>query len=119
MRAAGIWRFVREDRGAWDRERLLIVVLDQTQQIVGVGEVPAATVTAEEVRRILRGIALTRAAGFVSVHSQPAGSRSAKDAAVLRRLKTIAKEIGVPLLDHVRFRRGRCDTMTPGGRGRW
>ena len=107
-RAPGIWQYVLEDEGAWDCERLLIVVLDRRQRIIEVGEVPAAGVTTAHVRGIFQGIAPTRVAGFIGVHG---GSQSVNDAAVVKRLQAIAGEIGVPLLDHVRFRRGRCSSM--------
>jgi DNA repair protein RadC len=104
---------VREGEDAWKHERLLIMFLDEEQQIVGVGEVPAARVTAEHIRGILQNVPRARAAGFISVHGQPrvGGSGSVNDAALLKRLRTIAAEIGMPLLDHVRFRRGHCHSM--------
>ena len=43
------------------------MVLDQTQRIVGVGEVPAIRVTTEGVRRIFQDIPRARAARFISV----------------------------------------------------
>ncbi len=105
--ARGIWRLALENKGAWERERLLIVFLDRRGRIVGVGEVPADRATTAHVR----AIAPARAAGFISVHSQPGGSPPLNDATIVKRLESIAQEIGVPLLDHVRFRSGRCQSM--------
>ncbi len=109
--ARGIWRLALENKGAWEHERLLIVFLDRRERIVGVGEVPADRATTAHVRAILRDIAPARAAGFISVHSQPGGSPPLNDATIVKRLETIAEEIGVPLLDHVRFRSGRWQSM--------
>ena len=112
-RATGIWWFVRQDDGGWKRERLLIVVLDQQRQILGAGEVPLGTVTAAHLRRIMKGIPLTQAAGLVSIHNQPRIRLrpSRNDAAIVACLRQAAEEIGVPLLDHAIFRGGRFHSL--------
>lgn len=108
--ARRIWRLALENKGAWERERLLIVLLDGRERVVGVGEVPAGGATSAHVRAILRDIPPGKAVGFISVHSQPGESPPPNDTALVARLEAIAEEIGLPLLDHVRFRGGRCQS---------
>jgi DNA repair protein RadC len=100
---------VREPNAAWERERLLIVVLNRQQQIMAAGEIPPAGVTAARLRAVFKGVRLTQAGGLIGVHNRPgANPRSLEsDAAMMRRLKRLASEFGVPLIDHVVFSRGR------------
>jgi DNA repair protein RadC len=112
-RATGIWWFVRQDDGGWKRERLLIVVLDHQQQILGAGEAPPGTVSAARLRRILKGIPLAQAAGLISIHNQPRRRLRPprSDAAIVACLRQAAEEIGVPLLDHAIFRGGHFHSL--------
>ena len=108
-----IWRFVREPDAAWNRERLLIVVLNGKRRIGGVAEIPLTDLTAAYLRRALKNVRLVQARGLVALHHHPNASRRPvhSDAAIARRLEQIAAEIGVPLLDHLIFRRGRFRSM--------
>ena len=115
-RSDGVWRFVRDDDAAWQRERLLIVVLNQQQAIASVREVPPGRRTIAGLRRVFRGTDFAQAAGLISIHYQPSASPLASDSAITMRLQAFAEELGVPLLDHLIFHRGRYDSMVNGRR---
>ena len=104
-----VWRFARERDAAWERERLLIVVLDAKQQIIGVADVPLESLTAAGVRKVFKDIPLAEAAALVGVHHQPSTHPrpSKADEALMRRLKRVADQLGVRLLGYAVFWRGR------------
>ena len=114
-RLTGIWCLAREADAAWDRERLLIVLLDARQQIVGVRDIPLTDLTAARLRRAFTSVRLAQARSLIAVHHHPDNRRRSRgrDAALAARLGRVAKEIGIPLFDHAIFSRGRYQSARP------
>jgi DNA repair protein RadC len=107
VRTAGeLWDAMKAEVAAWDRERLIVVLLDQANHIVAVEEVAVgpSAITSVPVRDILKSVILANAAGLICVHNHlgpPAPTE--EDARVTEQLRSACDLIGIPLLDHVIF----------------
>jgi DNA repair protein RadC len=114
----GVWRFVREHPDAWKQERLLIVALDAQEGVIGIGEVPPGALTAVRVRELFKELPFSRVEALIGLHNRPGVPRrsSARDEVLTKQLKSVATELGVPLLDHVTFCQGRYHSLLDGRR---
>ncbi len=96
---------------------MFVVALNAQQKIIGVGEVPLDSLTAAQLRKVFKGLPLAQAAALIGVHSQPKANPglSAKDEAVAKQIRGIADQLGVRLLDHLIFCRGRYRSLASRG----
>ena len=104
-----LWQFVRQADEEWERERLLLVMLDARRDVIGVAEVNPANLSAARLRPLLKNIPLTDATALIGLHNQPRLSPhpSLNDHATTKRLARVANELGVEFVDHLVFSKGR------------
>jgi DNA repair protein RadC len=112
-RGPHLWRFARERGAAWERERLFIVALDGAYKIMAVGETTRQHLSTTRLRKLLEDVPLAQVAMLVCVHHQarvnPESSK--EDEAIAQRLRRAADRLGIRLLDHVIFCRGRYRSL--------
>jgi len=98
---AGFSRLFLSNRGT---ESILIFALDTGNRLIGFTEYEGTTnqcaVYPAEIFRFLLNVG---AASFVMAHNHPGGNGefSQADKSITRRLISIGREIGLPLIDHV------------------
>jgi len=112
-RGVDIWRFVREHEAAWERERLLIIVLNARQHVLGVGEVPLIGTPTERLRPLFRDVPMARAGAIIGLHNHPKTTRQSakRDQAITQRLQQVADQLRLPLLGYLSFCRGQYRTV--------
>lgn len=88
-----------------DRERVVAVMLDVRNQVIGATEVSVGTVSASLVhpREAFKAAILLNASALILAHNHPSGelSPSAHDEALTTRLVECGKLLGIEVLDHV------------------
>jgi DNA repair protein RadC len=88
-----------------DREYFVALALDQKNKVIGVHTVSIGTLTASLVhpREFFKVSLLCNAAAVVAGHNHPSGNPdpSSDDRQTTRRLASVGKLLGIPLLDHV------------------
>jgi len=104
---------VREGDGAWQRERLLLVLLDAQRAVIGVAEVNPESLSATRLRPLLKNIPLAEAAALIGLHNRPSVSPrpSLNDHATTKRLARVAHELGVEFVDHLVFCKGHFHSL--------
>lgn len=111
--AAHVAALVRRYLGAVDREHLVVLLLDQKHQVIGLNTVSVGSLTASiaHPREILKPAILANAASFVLAHNHPSGvpTPSAEDRTLTRRLAAAGQLLGMALLDHVIVGDGTAD----------
>ena len=91
----------------WDRERFVVVLLNNQNRIIGFDEVAVGGPAISHVscRDIMKSVVLANAVAFVCFHNHPEGSAepSPGDYRVTQRLKEVSQLLGVQMLDHLIF----------------
>jgi len=87
------------------QERFCVVLLDQKNCLIGEEQVSAGSLTEALVhpREVFAQAIARRAAAVALVHNHPSGdpAPSAADKAITKRLDSVAKLVGIRLLDHI------------------
>lgn len=100
-----VWELFRNEVGAWDRERFVVLALDGAHRVIGHETVAVGTLNSCLVhpREVFKALILANAAAFVAVHNHPSGevAPSEDDRVVTQRLVEAGKLLGIGMLDHV------------------
>ena len=117
--AADVWRLLKEEALAWDRERFLSLLLDARHRAIGLEEVSVGTATASLVhpRELFKAAILANASALILVHNHPSGDPvpSSEDRDLTRRIREAAELIGIRLLDHVVLGEGAYHSFAEAG----
>lgn len=109
--AQRVYVFVRSELSLSDRERFLVLLLDNRNRVIGVDEAAVGTLSQALVhpREIFKAAILSNAASIICVHNHPSGDPdpSREDRKVTKRLEEAGKLLGIPLLDSVIIGVGR------------
>lgn len=96
---------IRELCGDVDRERFVVVALNQRNRVVGCYVVSEGSISTSIVhpREVFRRAILAGAASIVVGHCHPSGepSPSQDDREMTRRLARAGELLGIPVVDHV------------------
>lgn len=88
-----------------DREVFGVVLLNGKNEPLGFHVVSVGTLSASLVhpREVFKALILANAAACILVHNHPSGvaTPSAEDIAITARLRRVATDLGIALLDHV------------------
>jgi DNA repair protein RadC len=92
---------------AWDRERFLVVLLGSGNTLLALDEIAVGVDVVEtlSLSHVLRSVVLSNAEGFVCVHNHVAATAepTLAERELTRRLLSLARTLGTPMLDHVIF----------------
>lgn len=103
--ATDVYRLLGPVARSWDREHLVVFVLDGRGHVAGIDEVSIGTVTAALVhpREIFKTLILANAVSFIIAHNHPSGdpTPSKEDHTLTQRIKEASELMGIRLLDHV------------------
>jgi DNA repair protein RadC len=96
-------------------EKMIMLTLDTTLQVVGCFEISRGTVdeTAVHPREIATRALLTNAKAVIIAHNHPSGSitPSQADMNVTRKIKNVLEMLNINLLDHIIIARDRTYSM--------
>lgn len=105
--AKGLWKLLRDEVRTWDRERFLVLCLDNQNGVIGVDPVAvgASSVTNVLRRDVLKSVILSNAAAFVCIHNHPEGSPEPleNDKELTAQILELSMLLGIPMMDHVIF----------------
>lgn len=109
--SADVFRIVREELEACDREVFAVLLLDGKHKVNGFDVVSVGTVNASLVspREVYKSAILANAVAIIAVHNHPSGdpTPSPEDVAITARLRAAGETLGIRLLDHVVVGDGR------------
>ena len=104
-RGVDVFRLLKDELIGADRERFLVLLLDNRHNVLAVEEVAVGSVSQALVhpREVYKSAMLTNASAIICVHNHPSGdpAPSGEDRAITKRLKDAGELLGIPLLDHV------------------
>jgi DNA repair protein RadC len=103
--AEAVHALLGREAASWDRERLLTLMLDPSNRLIGIEEVSVGTVSTAPVhpREIFKALILANATSFICVHNHPSGdpAPSQCDIEVTLLLEQAGRILGIKLLDHI------------------
>ena len=113
-----IFAYVRLHLGARDREYVYAIYLNNAKQVVHHCEVASGTIDHTSIypREILKPALLVDAASIVLVHNHPDGTPvpSEEDHQLTKQIETIAKTMGIRLVDHIIVTRTQAYSLKTG-----
>lgn len=100
-----VFRLLKDELIGADRERFLVLLLDNRYRVLAIEEVAVGSVSQALVhpREVYKSAVLANATALICVHNHPSGdpAPSDEDRSVTRRLKEAGDLLGIALLDHV------------------
>jgi DNA repair protein RadC len=110
-RSRELIEFLHAEIGSLKHERLLALYVDSQSHLLRIRKISdgGPTATNMNFRKIIAAGLSVGASGFLLVHNHPSGDPrpSSDDLAATHRLKRLAEEVGLHLLDHLIIARGR------------
>lgn len=115
---------VRKYLENFDREKLIVVGLDNRNQPTFIDTISIGTINSSLVhpREVFKSAILSNSASIIMFHNHPSGETEAskEDINITYRIKEVGKIIGINLIDHIiigsngrffKFKRERCDLV--------
>lgn len=100
-----VYDFLKNTLVSSDKERVISILLDNRNKIIGVDEVSIGTLNSSIVhpREIFKSAILSNATSFILAHNHPSGDPdpSREDLELTKTIQKASEFFGIDLLDHI------------------